>query len=47
MINELDNIQNKTIRERIKSALVKKVLQSKIKLGMNINELRAVELLDV
>ena len=44
MIHELDNIQNKTIRERIESALVKKLLQAKVKLGMNINELRAVEL---
>jgi len=44
MIHELDNIQNKTIRERIESALVKKILQTKVKLGMNINELRAVEL---
>ena len=44
IINELDNIQNKTIRERIESALVKKALQAKIKLGMNINELRAIEL---
>ena len=42
MINELDNRQNKTIRERIESALVKKLLQAKVKLGMNINEINAL-----
>ena len=41
MIQELDNIQNPTLRERFERAIVKKALQAKLKLGVGLPQRKA------